>query len=411
MPPNTPAINTTACQIKRIRYSHLCARCELCRRSAPRVWEVSRTAIDLDLEGPLFLLVTVGVHHCRRCERHFRAQPPFLRQGAVYTERVRQKAILSVYEDGMAFRRVTERLARDFWVRPSEAMIRRWCREYAEGLDFCEDYQSWVVEEFSGILCVDEVYQDKLALLLVADPAVTEGDRLVGYQLVYGGVDRKEVEGFLVRLRQVGIEPEQVVTDGSPLYSKTLKEVWPTTAHQLCLFHESRLVTSEIYKALRALRKEGVPKPPPVRSKRTLKGTPGKNPFPERLAVYQQAISGVFALKEQGNSIREIRRQTGHSRNTIKRWLKGEAPKAITETRLPDGPTPEEVLAGESPDGSGADAPSEKVPEPPSPWSDWEQVRKVRGLLWENRYVMLRRPDHLTEEHRQNLRFLLESPV
>jgi len=126
----------------------------------------------------VFLLVIVGVHHCRRCERHFRAQPPFLRPNAVYTERVREKATLSVYEDGMAVRRVTERLARDFWVSPSEAMIRCWCHEYAGSLDFCGDYQSWVVEEFSGILCVDEVYQDKLALLLAVDPALPEGDRL-----------------------------------------------------------------------------------------------------------------------------------------------------------------------------------------------------------------------------------------
>ena len=75
------------------------------------------------------------------------------------------KAVASVYEDGMAFRRVAARLARDFWVRPSEAMIRHWCRAYAAGLDFAGDYQPWVVGEFSGVLCVDEVYQDRLAVV------------------------------------------------------------------------------------------------------------------------------------------------------------------------------------------------------------------------------------------------------
>lgn len=407
MSPNTPSVNVTACRIKRIHCSHRRVRCELCGRFAPRAWETSRTAIDIDLDGSVFLLVTVSVHRCRHCNRHFRVQPPFLRKGAVYTERVREKAILSVYEDGMAIRRVVDRLARDFWVSPSEAMIRRWCHEYAESLDFFRDYQSWVVEEFSGILCVDEVYQDKLALLVAVDPAVAKDDRLVGYQLVHGEVDREKVEDFLARLRRAGIEPEQVVTDGSPLYSKTLKEIWPAAAHQLCLFHESRLATGEVYKAVAALRKKEVPQPPPVRPERTLKGLPGKNPSTEKLAFYQQAINRVFALKEQGNSIREIRRQTGHSRNTIKKWLKGDAPRIITETELPDGMTPEEVLAEEGPD---ANAPSE-IPQPPSPWSDWEQVRKVRKLLWECRYVMLRRPDHLGEEHRENLRYLLGSPV
>jgi transposase len=367
------------------------------------VWQTSRTAIDLNLDSPVFLLVIVGVHHCRRCGRYFRAGPSFLRPNAVYTERVREKAVLSVYEDGMAVRRVTNRLARDFWVSPSEAMVRRWCHEYAASLDF-EDYQHCVIEEFSGVLCVDEVYQGELALLLAVDPAVPDGDRLIGYQLIHGEVDRKKIEGFLARLRQVGIEPEQVVTDGSPLYPKALKEVWPTAAHQLCLFHESRIVTSQIYKALTTLRKEEVPKPPPIQSKRTLRGLPGKNPSPEKLALHQQAIAQVFALKEQGASIREIHRQTGRSRNTIKKWLEGKAPKIITETELPAGVTPEEVLAEGSPQ---ANAPSG----PPSPWRDWEQVHKVRNLLWENRYVMLRRPDHLGAEHRQDLRYLLESPL
>lgn len=411
MSPNSPAINTTACRIRRVRYSHLRARCQLCERFAPRVWETSRTAIDVGLDGPVFLLITVGVHHCRHCERHFRAQPPFLKPGAIYTERVREKAVLSVYEDGMAVRRVTERLARDFWVRPSEAMIRRWCHEYAESLNFAGDYQYRVVEEFSGILCVDEVYQGELALLVAVDPAIPDGDRLVGYQLIHGEVNRRKVEDFLGRLRQAGIEPEQVVTDGSPLYSKTLKEVWPQAAHQLCLFHESRLVTGEIYKAMRTLRKKEIPQPPPVQPKKTLKGAPGKQPSPEKLAFYQQAIARVFSLKEQGISIREIRRQTGHSRNTIKRWLAGGAPRVITETQLPAGLTPEEILSEKSPDGQeGAGAPSE-IPEPPSPWSDWEQVRKVRNLLWDCRYVMLRRPDHLSEEHRGDLQLLMDSPV
>ena len=90
------------------------------------------------------------------------------------------------------------RLARDFWVQPSETMIRTRCRCYCAGLDFSTDYLPWVVREFSGILCVDEVYQGDLALLLAADPAAPDGDRLVGYQLVQGTVDAAAVEAFLL---------------------------------------------------------------------------------------------------------------------------------------------------------------------------------------------------------------------
>jgi hypothetical protein len=406
--PIPPALNHTPCTIRRVLHSPPYAQCDRCGRPARRVWEVSRTAIDINLEGPVVLLVTVSVHRCSACSGYFRAQPPFLRRNAVYAERVREKAVLSVYEDGMPFRRVTERLARDFWVKPSEAMIRRWCKDFADGLDFAGDYQAWVVEEFSGILCVDEVYQDKLALLLAVDPATPDGgDRLVGYELIHGRVERKDVEDFLGRLKRAGIEPEEVVTDGSPLYPNSLKEVWPEAAHQLCLFHETRLVTAEIYKARGALRKV-VPKPPPTPPRRRLLGRPRKKcPSPEKLAAHRAAITRVFALHEQGVSIRGIRRRTGHSRNTIKRWLRGEIPKEITEAELPTEWMLEEILG----EGGASEEEEPLIPDAPSPWSSWEEVRKVRNLLWEVRYIILRRPNHLTEKDREKLNFLFESPV
>jgi hypothetical protein len=353
------------------------------------------------------VLVTVSVHRCFTCSGHFRAQPPFLRRNAVYAERVREKAVLSVYEDGMPFRRVTGRLARDFWVKPSEAMIRRWCQDFAEGLDFEEDYKVWVVEEFSGVLCVDEVYQNKLALLLAVDPATSGGDRLVGYELIHGQVERKDVEDFLSRLKCAGIEPEEVVTDGSPLYPNPLKEVWPQAAHQLCLFHESRLVTGEVYKARAALHKS-VPKAPQTIPSKPLLGRPSKCPIPEKLAAHRAAIARVLTLHEQGVSIRGIRRRTGHSRNTIKRWLRGEIPKEIAKAEFPTEWMMEEILG----EGGACEQEEEPlIPEAPSPWGSWEEVRKVRNLLWDVRYIILRRPEHLTEKDREKIEMLFKSPV
>ena len=55
-------------------------------------------------------------------------------------------------DDTDAARNVPDRLARDFWVKPSEKMVRLWCRAYAAEFDFDVDYQPWVVANFSGIL-------------------------------------------------------------------------------------------------------------------------------------------------------------------------------------------------------------------------------------------------------------------
>jgi hypothetical protein len=69
---------------------------------------------------------------------------------------------------------------------------------------------------FSGILCVDEVYQGDLALLLAIDPAAPDGDRLVGYTLLpkTKEVDQTMVKAFLERLRATGLKPDEI-TDGS----------------------------------------------------------------------------------------------------------------------------------------------------------------------------------------------------
>ena len=172
-----PRVNCTPCSVRRVRWSLPDARCDRCQHAAPRVWDVERTALDLDLDRPVLLLVIVSVHQCHDCGHFFRVQPPFLRPDATDTNRVVATAIASVFDDGMAVTRVAARLAREFWVRPSEAVIRRWCRTYANAIDCADSYQPWVVEEFSGVLCVDEVDQNRLALLVAVDPAADDGDR------------------------------------------------------------------------------------------------------------------------------------------------------------------------------------------------------------------------------------------
>lgn len=468
MAETTPSVNLTACHIQEINYRQPVAPCDLCQEAAPFFTTAERVAIDLNLECPVLLHVTVSVHYCTECERYFRLQPPFLQRGAIYTNRVMEKAVQSVYEDSMAMRRVSVRLARDFWVQPSEGSIRRWCRAYAAVLDFATDYQPWVVSEFSGILCVDEVYQDRLALLLAVDPAAPDGDRLVGYQLLHGDVDATEVERFLTHLKEVGIDPDQVITDGSQLYPAVLARVWPKAAHQLCLFHETRHVTKAVMKAINAIR-EALPQPPPV------SGTRGGGPLRDqppsddsndpatqrwywRQARRRAQIAQVHQLAQQGLSQRAIARQTGHHRDTIKRWLRKPVPglPADMPAELSDLaalPAPQQrqeqkqrlkrrvhALARqglshsaiarrvgihrltvkrwlqeepppakeEQPKATEADA---DVPPPPAPWTSWDEVKQVREALQEHRFLLLRRSENLNPDERAQVAALLASPV
>jgi transposase/transposase-like protein len=356
------------------------------------------------------------------------------------------------------------RLARDFWVQPSEGMIRAWCRTYAAGFDFAADYQPWVISEFSGILCVDELYQDRLALLLAVDPAAADGDRLVGYQLVHGSVDAPTVERFLTRLKANGIEPDEVITDGSQLYPAVLAQVWPQAAQQLCLFHETRRVTKAVMQVIQAIRKT-LPQPlsaaargggGPLRSQ-----PPTDNPTDPatqrwywRQGQRHGEIAQVHALAQQGLSQRAIARQTGHHRQTIRHWLQQPIPAAPTampaHAALP-GPrqrqaqkmqqrqqvqalaqqgyaysaiarqvglhrlTVKQWLQQPPPPVENtqplAPEPGIEALPPPAPWSTWEEVRQVREALQEHRFLFLRRPDHLQPEEQAQIETLLATPV
>lgn len=329
-------LNHTVCQVREVAYLLPTIPCDRCQQPAARFSTAERVAIDLDLDHPILLLITVSVHFCGPCRHYFRAQPPFLRPDASYTNRVVATAVAAVYQDGMAMRRVPERLARDFWVRPSEASIRQWCRAYRIRFDFATDYQPWVVQAFSGVLCVDEVYQGQLAFLFAVDPAAPDGDRLVGYQLVQGDVDAARVEQFLQQLRAAGIQPDQVITDGSSLYPTVLTKIWPTAAHQLCLFHETRHVTRAVLEVIQSVRRS-LPTPPPKPGRRwggrLLPSPPTDDPadpdnqrWQLRQTTRQAGIAQVHVLARQGLSHRAIARQLGIHRRTVKTWLALEPP-------------------------------------------------------------------------------------
>jgi transposase len=106
MTETTSSVNQTVCHIREVEYSLPVTPCDRCQQSAPSYTTSERTAIDLNLEHPVLLHVTVSVHHCAECDHYFRAQPPFLQRGAIYANRVVDKAVRSVYEDGMAMRQV-----------------------------------------------------------------------------------------------------------------------------------------------------------------------------------------------------------------------------------------------------------------------------------------------------------------
>jgi len=466
MSKDVPSVNQTLCKICEIEYRLATTGCDRCGQPVPSFSTTQRTAIDLNLDQPVLLHITVSIHYCGQCHHYFRVQPPFLRPDAIYTNRVVSRTVGAVYEDGLAMRRVPARMGRDFWVQPSEGSVRTWCRDYSADFDFVTDYQPWVVSEFSGILCVDEVYQNQLALLLAVDPAAPDGDRLVGYQLIHGDVDATQMQDFLLHLKAVGIEPDEVITDGSKLYPTALAEVWPQAAHQLCLFHETRRVTQAVMKAINTIRKR-LPEPPPAPG---IKPGGPLHPHPPstdphdpatqrwywRQIQRRERIRMVHELAEQGLSYRAIARQSGHNRRTVKEWLQEPVPPlsenipdhiseyaassvrqqarlkkqqlkqqvhALAQQGLSYSAIAREVgihrvtvkswLQQEPPafEETVVEPTKPIVPSPPAPWSTWDEVRQIREALKEHRFLLVKRPENITSEEQEHLDLLLNSPI
>jgi hypothetical protein len=87
-------------------------------------------------------------------------------------------------------------------------------------------------------------------LLLATDPLA---DVPVAFALVDKN-DQDHMRRFLLNLKNWGLNPGVVVTDGSNLYPAVLAELWPDADHQLCVFHVIKDINKLILDAVRRMR-------------------------------------------------------------------------------------------------------------------------------------------------------------
>ncbi len=232
--------------------------CPRCGRECRRKRSYRRRMGDIDLEHATLLVVRVGLYECRRCRRAFTSAPSGAQPRARYTGRAKQAALDSVTEDKMPFVGVAQRMVRDFHATPHATTILRWFRQGTPGPEQTDRRGEWTevnaqaVAQFSGVLVLDELYDQSYALVTATDP--TQEQPLL-YFLTSRGVTKKEIRRLLHRLRSVGLDPSTVITDDSALYPEPLREVFPHAWHQLCLFHYTSKITDAVLTGLRAYRK------------------------------------------------------------------------------------------------------------------------------------------------------------
>jgi hypothetical protein len=118
-------------------------------------------------------------------------------------------------------------------------------------------YLDEALANFSGYLAIDELYDNPFCVLSIVD---NRRYNRLACRVLDGPPTHHAVRAFLsafkCQLDQRGLVVRGITTDGSALYPKVLKKLWPDAPHQSCRFHILMEITKAVLRALAKLRQE-----------------------------------------------------------------------------------------------------------------------------------------------------------
>jgi transposase-like protein len=240
----TPVVIPVQCAPKK-------APCPKCGKFGTRKRKLPpRTVRTVMYKTVAFLEITCGEYQARcDCCTTFRNTPEQVLPRALYDNKVRDLVLERLLDDGMNVEQTLESLRREFLLELSTGFVYDVLRDHARQLDMAV-HRRQVLALFSGTLCVDELHLGRFTLLLATDPIA---DLPVAFALVDAN-DQGHMRRFLQNLKNWGLAPKVVVTDGSNLYPAVLVELWPEADHQLCVFHVIKDINKLVLDAVRRMR-------------------------------------------------------------------------------------------------------------------------------------------------------------
>ncbi len=226
------------------------APCPCCGRWGRRKRTLTRTVRTVAYQAVAVLEVTYGEYAARcGCCTTFRNSPKGVPPKAKYDNKVRALVLDRPLKDGMSNERALAAIRREFLLDLSTGFVHGVLRDRAAELDMAA-HRRMVLERFSGTPGVDEPHLGRFTLLLATDPLA---DLPVAFALVDKN-DHDHMRRSLQDLKNRGLMPRAVATDGSNLYPELLAELWPDADHQLCVFHVLKAINGLILGAVRRLK-------------------------------------------------------------------------------------------------------------------------------------------------------------
>ena len=252
---------------------------------------VDRMIVHIALGQRAWIHGRVGVYRSRcGCSKRFQAPVPGVPKGGRYSLEVRNVVANALVRDRLPYRMVQERMAEDFHLRLSLGYIHD-CFRWAHGQIDNAARLRWAVENFSGVLCIDEVHDGGRTLLYATDPL---NDFTIDFDVVEKN-DQEHMDAFLKALRDRGIVPEVAITDGSPLYKDALQEIWRGIEHQLCVFHVIKEVNKLLLDAVREIKNQ--------LRRQGNKGRKRRRGRPSRQQQQRRSARSTLTRKEQARFI------------------------------------------------------------------------------------------------------------
>ena len=228
-----------------------------------------------------------GVYKSRcDCQKYFASPIPGVPFRGKYSFEVRQVVADSIIRDRLPYRKVMDRLREDFHLKISVGYVHE-CFQWAFEQINTEERRQWAVDNFSGVLCIDEVHDSGRIFLYATDPL---NDFTIHFA-VNDVNDQEHMDRFLQELKDMGILPHVVITDGSPLYKDALQERWTDVEHQLCLFHVFKDVNQLLLDGLRSVKNKI--------KRQGNKGRKKKRGRPSKIAQRNRANQKRESRKEQ----------------------------------------------------------------------------------------------------------------
>jgi hypothetical protein len=128
------------------------------------------------------------------------------------------------------------------------------------------DYLARALENFSGYIALDELYDGPFCVLSLVD---NRSFTRLTYRVLEHDPNQDDILAFVCDFRAHldarNLKVLGITTDGSELYPFPLKTVFPGVPHQVCEFHVLKEITQAVLHALAKVRKElkaAIPKRP-----------------------------------------------------------------------------------------------------------------------------------------------------